>query len=99
MTDNNRKIGFAISSAIERDPKVKKMRELVEQVRLSMPPEQQDCAGLVAKEVIARHHTAILDDDQMKRALLAWAILILVEEAEFERFEASQTFDDADASP
>lgn len=74
--------GWDLAGAIEHSPHVKAVRAMIAETRAAMTPRDRDYEGLVTKAVHERFAARIAADEKMCNALMSWAILHLVEEAE-----------------
>lgn len=82
--------GWDLAGAIEHHPEVDKVRTMIAAVRASMPEDKRDFEGLVVRELHTRHAAEIGGSPAMVQALLAWALLHLVEDAEYQEMIAAE---------
>jgi hypothetical protein len=78
MTDDE----LGLAAEIEHHPAIEKVREEIRAVRADMPPSKRALLGFVLKAVRDHLRDDISSDPVTIRALLLWALLHLVEEAE-----------------
>ena len=76
--------GSDLAAAIEHHPAIEKVREEIRAVRADMPPSKRALLDFVLKAVRDHLRDDISSDPVTIRALLLWALLHLVEEAEKE---------------
>ena len=76
--------GSDLAAAIEHHPAIEKIREEIRAVRADMPPSRRAVLNLVLEAVRDHLRDDISGDPVTIRALLRWALLHLVEEAEEE---------------